>query len=562
MNPLLEMDHLQVTYSTKNHSVFAVQDFSLTLHKGEVLGIVGESGSGKSSIFTALFKLLPESVCKTQFEKIQFLGKDLSSLSPYEFRSLLGRNIGWIPQDPFLALHPSIKIKKQLIETLTYHKILPKKEAIERVTNLLKQTGLNYTDAILNSYPHELSGGEIQRVLLTMALSAHPMLLIADEPTTALDVLKQKDLLKLFVKMKEKYSVTMIIISHDLGFLSKICERLIVMYAGKIVEEQPSSSFFSSPLHPYSEKLLKASLSQKEAKRPFAPSCKKATQTPQMNKLLEVKNLSQAYQKKKKVFFALEPISFSIFSGETLAVVGESGSGKSTLAKCLLHLQKPTSGKVFFQGIDFFDASDKQRKALRKEMQIIFQDPFSSLSPRMKILDILQEPFKVHKIAYSSSQIFDLLSLVSLPKSSLEKYPHEFSGGQRQRIAIAKALALNPSFLVCDEALSSLDTSIQAQILELFLFLKKEKKLTYLFISHNLAQVSYLADRILVLKKGKQIELGTKEAIFSHPKETYTKELLEAAKTFELSYFEEKEAKGLGKENTIFSSAKVTSSTV
>lgn len=569
MNPLLEVENLEVSFSLHGQELKAVRGISFQLQPGEALGIVGESGCGKSAAVQAMARL---GLAHKISGKIIFQSQDLLQISEEEMRSIRGKKIGMIFQDPMSALNPTMKIGAQIEEGLMHHKMTTKKQARAKALELLRQTEIAHPEERLEQYPHQLSGGMRQRVLIAIALCCNPALLIADEPTTALDATIQAQILQLLKKRGPQTSL--LLITHDLGVVAEVCDRILVLYAGKIVEAGSVKQILQTPQHPYTQMLLKSlprlnapkhePLYSIEGAPPnlfhpfkgcaFAPRCPftssecmkeppflgstacwKTGQNPKIlqklrffsekkksneETLLEVKNLSKFYALGKESIQAVKQVSFSIKKGRILGVVGESGSGKSTLGKMLLRLIKPTSGTIVFKGQDITSSKDR---SLTKKMQMIFQDPYASLNPRMNIGDILAEPLHIHKM---KDRVDELLDLVGLPPNAKNRFPHEFSGGQRQRIGIARALALNPDFIVCDEPISALDVSIQAQIINLLLRLQKELGLTYLFIAHDLAMIRYISTEIAVMHQGEIVEMGSVDAVYDSPQHPYTKLLL------------------------------------
>jgi peptide/nickel transport system ATP-binding protein len=569
MNPLLEVEDLKVLFSLYEKKLEAVRGVSFQLFPGEALGIVGESGSGKSATVQAIARL----TSATAYGKVLFQSQDLLQLKEKEMRSIRGKKIGMIFQDPMQALNPTMKIGDQIEESLIYHQIVSSKEARAKALELLKQMEVPYPEERLEQYPHQLSGGMRQRVLIAIALSCNPSLLIADEPTTALDIIVQDQILQLLKKRDSHTSL--LLITHDLSIIEKMCDRVLVFYAGKIVESGAVKQILENPRHPYTQMLVRSLPQMDTPKRQplysidgappnllfpikgcsFAPRCPfvgkecqkepalidsiacwrsnpliemkhdpKVFEEPKESQeiLIEAKNLTKTYSLGKRDFSAVKGVSFSIKKGEILGLVGESGSGKSTIGKMLLRLVDPTSGQIFLSGKDI--THDKDLSLYRK-MQIIFQDPYASLNPRMTIEEIIAEPSKIHQM---NPRVDDLLDLVGLPRSAKRRFPHEFSGGQRQRIGIARALAPNPDFIVCDEPISSLDVSIQAQIINLLLRLQKELGLTYLFISHDLNIVRHISHQVAIMHQGRFVEMGSVDTVYTDPQHPYTKLLLQS----------------------------------
>lgn len=550
---LLEINDLTLRFSQQK----VLQDISFSLEKKEIIGLVGESGSGKSLTAYAIAGLLPKSAI-VESGQILFKGINLLTLSSRERRPFAGKEIAMVFQEPMTSLNPSMTCGKQVLETILLHEKITKKKAIERVLRLFKQVLLPEPKRIFKSYPHQLSGGQKQRVMIAMAISCNPSLLIADEPTTALDVTVQKEIISLLKKLQETLQMSIIFISHDLGVVQQLCNNVMVMFQGKMIEKNTVKNIFTNPKNAYTRGLIacrpRMDIRLKrlntvadfiEGNRHFAEEVEAAEERKRYQQkiyhqspLLEVKNLSKYYPQVsgifsgKKYFKALDGISFTIYPGETVGLVGESGCGKTTLSRTLLQLQKPTAGEIYYKGEDLAKAPHNRLRALRKEIQIIFQDPYSSLNPRKTIAETLIEPMRVHRIGKNEKErrekAIDILKRVSLSDHHLNRYPHEFSGGQRQRIGIARALALNPQFIICDESVSSLDISVQAQVLNLLNELKKEFGLTYLFISHDLSVVKHMSNQLLVMNKGKIEEMGDADKIYHHPEKKYTRRLIDA----------------------------------
>lgn len=535
---------------------------SFSIPKGKIIGVVGESGSGKSITSLAVMGLLPKSAQIPSESEILFHSDsktiDLLKLSPEEKRKYRGKEIGMIFQEPMTSLNPSIRCGEQVEEAIRLHLKLEKNAAKKRVIELFEKVLLPNPERIYKAYPHELSGGQRQRVMIAIAISCNPKILIADEPTTALDVTVQRTILDLIKHLQKEIGLSCIFISHDLGVIAEVCDEVVVMYKGEIVEKGSVQEIFENPKENYTKGLIacrpRLDIRQKdlptiadylknenyqseiytsEERQAFHQEI--YSQTP----ILEVKNLSKYFYSKPSLLGkeevsvkAVDDVSFKVYPGETMGLVGESGSGKTTLSRTVLLLEKPTEGEIFYHGKDIVKLSKEEIRKLRKEIQIIFQDPYSSLNPRMNISEILTSPMKVHSIGKNQKERIeragDLLEKVGLSRSDLKKYPHEFSGGQRQRIGIARALALNPKFIICDESVSALDVSVQAQVLNLLNDLKEEFGLTYIFISHDLAVVKYMSDQLLVMQHGQQKELGDADEIYQNPTTQYTKDLIEA----------------------------------
>jgi peptide/nickel transport system ATP-binding protein len=528
MNSLLQVQHLSVSFEQEELEFQAVQNISFSLNKGETLGIVGESGSGKSVTARSIMQLLPVSA-RRKNGTVLFNGKDIGKYSEKEMEIIRGRDIGMIFQDPMTSLNPTMKIGDQIAEGLIKHENLSDKQAKKQALDMLELVGIKDSEIRYEQYPHEFSGGMRQRVMIAIALACRPSLLIADEPTTALDVTIQAQILNLMKKMQEKFGTSIILITHDFGVVAGMCDRVAVMQNGEIVETGSTEKIFTSPAHPYTKKLLHAlpKLNEKKKLKPVPNIIRNTEDVP----LLEVRNLKQYFDiGKGNTIKAVDDISFSIKAGETLGIVGESGSGKSTTGRSILQLHTPTGGDILFKGMVLNDFSPNEMLIMRRHMQMIFQDPYASLNPRMRVLDIIGEALDVHHLATNKSdrkkRVEALLDMVGLDPGFAMRYPHEFSGGQRQRIGIARALAVNPAFIVCDEPLSALDVSIQAQIVELMEDLQQRLGLTYLFIAHDLSMVKHISDRVAVMYKGKIVELAESEELYSNPQHDYTKSLL------------------------------------
>jgi len=509
-----------------------VRGVSFEVRKGETLGIVGESGSGKSVTARSIMRLLPSPPSYMKDGEILFLGQNLAEKSEKEMESIRGRDIGMIFQDPMTSLNPTIRIGEQIAEGLAKHQKLSKHEAKKQALEMLKLVGIPNSEARYNQYPHEFSGGMRQRVMIAIALACRPALLIADEPTTALDVTIQAQILNLMKNMQERFGSSIILITHDLGVVAGMCDRVAVMKDGVIVETGTTEEIFANPQHPYTLKLLNA-LPRLDEKKKVKPAPIIVPSTDYKGPLLEVKSLKQYFDMGKgNVLKAVNDISFHIQAGETLGVVGESGSGKSTTGRAILRLHQPTGGEVLYQGMSVNRLSPSEMKTMRRHMQMIFQDPYASLNPRLKVVDIIGEALDVHKLTGSKQErkkrVEELLDMVGLDPAFATRYPHEFSGGQRQRIGIARALAVEPKFIVCDEPLSALDVSIQSQIVKLLEELQHRLGLTYLFIAHDLSMVKHISDRVAVMYMGKIVELAESEELYSNPQHDYTKSLLAA----------------------------------
>lgn len=532
METILQVKDLTVSFQTRDHEVEAVRGVSFEVRKGETLGIVGESGSGKSVTARSIMRLLPSPPSYMKDGEIIFLGKNLAEYSEKEMESIRGRDIGMIFQDPMTSLNPTIKIGNQIAESLIKHQKLSKKEAKKQAIEMLKLVGIRNSEFRYDQYPHEFSGGMRQRVMIAIALACRPALLIADEPTTALDVTIQAQILNLMKNMQERFGTSIILITHDLGVVAGMCDRVAVMKDGVIVESGTTEEIFENPKHPYTLKLLNA-LPRLNEKKKVKPAPLILTNSNNSRPLLEVKSLRQHFDMGKgNVLKAVNDISFQIREGETLGLVGESGSGKSTTGRAILRLHQPTGGEVLYQGMAVNRLSKSEMKTMRRHMQMIFQDPYASLNPRLKVLDIIGESLDVHNLTGSPGErrkrVEELLDMVGLDPAFALRYPHEFSGGQRQRIGIARALAVEPKFIVCDEPLSALDVSIQSQIVKLLEELQHRLGLTYLFIAHDLSMVKHISDRVAVMYMGKIVELAESEELYANPQHEYTKSLFNA----------------------------------
>ncbi|RYY04090.1 MAG: ABC transporter ATP-binding protein [Gammaproteobacteria bacterium] len=528
---MLNVKNLRVLFNTRNGTTVAVEDLSFTLNAGEVLGIVGESGSGKSVACYSLLGLIPMPPGKIESGSAEFLGQDLLKMSETELRAIRGEKISMIFQDPMTSLNPYMRVSDQLIESVLQHKKISKKEARQRAINALNEVGIRDVEARIDDYPHQFSGGMRQRVMIAMALITEPQLLIADEPTTALDVTVQAQILTLIKKLQKSHNLAVIFITHDLGVAAQMADNIIVMEKGKLVEQGTTEQIFKAPAQEYTRKLLSAVLTTSKP----TPSLAEQTEPP----FLQVKDLKTYFLQfggalvKRLVHSqkAVDDISFSVSRGEILGIVGESGSGKSTLGRSIMRLVDAQSGKILLEGKNLLKLSASDLKKSRRDFQMIFQDPYASLNPRMTVFDTLAEPLLTHKLATRKNvleQVNQLMDDVGLDRRFVRKYPHEFSGGQRQRIAIARAIALKPKLIIADEPVSALDVTIRAQILKLLLELTQKHQLTMLFISHDMSVVRYLSDRVLVMQKGKLVEEGETEALFIAPKEAYTQQLLAA----------------------------------
>ena len=554
--PLLSVKNLSLGFKSRNTTNAVLHDISFDVLPNEIVGIVGESGSGKSVTNLAVLGLLPQKSVDISSGEILFEGADLLNYSTQELQKIRGNAISMIFQEPMSSLNPSMRCGKQVTEILQRHKKLSAQEAKVETLRLFEQVKLPRPASVFKAYPHEISGGQKQRVMIAMAITCKPKLLIADEPTTALDVTVQKEIILLLKELQKETGMSILFISHDLSLVSEIADRVIVMYKGKIVERGSSVSIFKNPKEEYTKALIYARPSTKERlerlptvadflnQKPMAPAVSEAVRTAKHQKLysktplLEIKNAQKEYYSnvsffgKKETIKAVNDVSFKIFEGETLGLVGESGCGKSTLGNLILQLDQVTSGHIFYQGTDLTRLKTRDLRKLRRDIQIIFQDPYSSLNPRLTVGQAITEAMEVHKLYASKkerkAEALKLLEQVGLLPEHYDRYPHEFSGGQRQRIGIARTIAVKPKFIVCDESVSALDISVQAQVLNLLNTLKEEYNFTYLFISHDLAVVKYISDRLIVMRNGQFEETGEADAVYAAPQSDYTQALINA----------------------------------
>ncbi|MFE8698954.1 dipeptide ABC transporter ATP-binding protein [Cytobacillus sp. FJAT-53684] len=603
MEKILEVNNLQVSFDTYAGEVKAVRGVSFHLNKGETLAIVGESGSGKSVTSKSLMKLIPNPPGRIVNGEILFEGKDLVHYSEKQMQKIRGSEISMIFQDPMTSLNPTMTIGKQIMESIIKHQNVSKTEARRKGIELLEMVGIPQAEKRFSSYPHQFSGGMRQRVVIAMAISCNPKILIADEPTTALDVTIQAQILELLKDLQRKMGTSIIFITHDLGVVANIADRVAVMYAGKIVEIGKVNEIFYHPEHPYTWGLLGAMpnlnedagelitipgsppdllnpplgdafadrnsyamkidyqleppmfevsdthyastwlLHEKSPKiippdvlkkhRQTTPKGKQAKRKEQREKLLEIKNLKQYFTSGTNLIKAVDGIDFDIYKGETFGLVGESGCGKSTTGRTIIRLYHATDGEILYNNVNIRDKkSPLDTQKLNQKIQMIFQDPYSSLNPRQTVADIIAEGMDIHGLSLNRKErlekVYDLLETVGLNREHANRYPHEFSGGQRQRIGIARALAVDPEFIIADEPISALNVSIQAQVVNLLKRLQKEKGLTYLFIAHDLSMVKYISDRIGVMYKGRIVELAESNELYQNPLHPYTKSLLSA----------------------------------
>ncbi|MEZ2122314.1 dipeptide ABC transporter ATP-binding protein [Corynebacterium sp. CCM 9203] len=541
-DPLLELKDLCVSFTSSTGTVEAVRNVNLTIYPGQSVAIVGESGSGKSTTAMAVIGLLPGTGRVTNGE-ILYKGKDISKLSSKEMESYRGSEIGLVPQDPMSNLNPVWRIGTQIKESLKANNIATGSRADKRVAELLEEAGLPDAERRAKQYPHEFSGGMRQRALIAMGLAARPNLLIADEPTSALDVTVQKQILDHLGTLADELGNAVLFITHDLGLAAERAEHLVVMHRGRVVESGPSLEILRDPKHPYTQRLVKAAPSLASAR--IRSAQEQGVESSELlshssaevaEEVIRVENLTKVFDIRgakgaKKKFKAVDDVSFGLRRGTTLALVGESGSGKSTVANMVLNLLDPTSGKVYYKGTDLSTLNRRELFAMRRKLQVVFQNPYGSLDPMYSIYRCIEEPLKVHKVGNRKereNRVAELLDMVAMPRSTMRRYTNELSGGQRQRIAVARALALNPEVIVLDEAVSALDVLVQNQILQMMADLQEELDLSYLFITHDLAVVRQTADDIVVMKQGQVVEAGTADDIFAGAKEAYTRDLIDS----------------------------------
>ena len=548
---MLEVKNLEISFK---NSQPLVQQVSFSVEKNKTLGIVGESGSGKSISSLAILGLLPKTA--TVKGDLFFNQQPLLGYNEQDYQKIRGNEIAMIFQEPMSSLNPTLTCGFQVAEMLQQHTQLPNQEIKEEVISLFLKVKLPRPEAIYNSYPHQISGGQKQRVMIAMAIACKPQLLIADEPTTALDVTVQKEIISLLKELQQEFEMGIIFISHDLALVSEIADSVVVMHKGKIVEKGSANHVFLHPKENYTKALINSKPNTKKRLKTLPTVSDFINETIDSTiytdeernafhqkiykrpPLLEIVNLHKdfisnaSWFSKPAIVKAVNDVSFKIYEGETLGLVGESGCGKTTLSRTILQLEKATSGSILYKGTDITKLSKSAFKKLRKEIQIIFQDPFSSLNPRITVGNAILEPMKVHHILNSNNErkeyVCNLLEKVGLEASHFNRYPHEFSGGQRQRIGIARAIALQPKLIICDESVSALDVSVQAQVLNLLNQLKSEFNFTYIFISHDLSVVKYMADQLVVMNKGRVEEIADADEIYQHPKTKYTQTLIEA----------------------------------
>jgi peptide/nickel transport system ATP-binding protein len=593
--PILDIRNLTVEFPNPSGVVQAVQSISFSLLPGETVGVVGESGSGKSVTSLAVMGLLPNSARVTGeiwYQEPDRERVNLLVLSPEQRRRYRGGKISMIFQEPMSSLNPVLTCGEQVIEAILLHRHLSRQQAAQEALSLFREVQLPTPEAMMDRYPHQLSGGQIQRVMIAMALSGNPAVLIADEPTTALDVTIQATILQLLREIRDRRQMSILFITHDMGVVAEIADRVVVMFRGKAVETARAYDLFSNPQHPYTKGLLncrprpdrtlrrlptvsdfmqintntegeqeiiaKPLEVQDDARwEEISPDerYQRSEQLTHQTPLLSVRDLTKSFPMRtglfgrKSEFRAVDAVSFDIYPGETLGLVGESGCGKSTLSRTLLRLIEPTSGEIIFDGKQVLGLNSSKLRHLRREMQIVFQNPYGSMDPRQTIGSALIEPMQIHNIGASHQErhrrAIALLERVGLPANAMQRRPHEFSGGQRQRISIARTLVLQPRFIICDESVSALDVSVQAQVLNLLKDLQQEFGLTYMFISHDLSVVKFVSDRIMVMNKGKIEEIGPADTIYNHPARDYTKQLIQAIPKTQLDDIRERQTRRL-----------------
>ena len=548
--PILQVQDLDVSFRVdrKSEPFRAVKGISFDIPTNTTVALVGESGSGKSVSAMAILGLLPGNAIVSPESRILYGGRNLLKASMQELQDIRGKDISVIFQEPMTSLNPVFTVGEQIAEVLRLHMGMDARQARARVVELLNEVGIPNPQLRVKSYPHEMSGGQQQRVMIAMAIACEPKLLIADEPTTALDVTIQKQILDFIANLQLKHRMSVLFITHDLGVVGDIADTVVVMQDGDIKEQGPVKAIFEAPQHPYTKALLacRPRLDRRPKRLPVIDDFikgdgrvhleeRKRGTSPSDPIILEVKSLNKTFFLKEGLFGkravpAVKDVSFTLPRGKTLGLVGESGSGKTTVGLTLMRLHDATSGEVLFEGKDLLSLTEKQMMAYRRRIQIIFQNPYASLNPRMTVGQILVEPMKIHSIGKDESErvgmAFALLKRVGLSEQSFYKYPHEFSGGQRQRIAIARCLTMKPDVLICDESVSALDVSVQAQVLNLLQDLQDEYGLSYIFISHDLAVVKYISDKVMVMNEGVIVEMADSDEIYRHPREEYTRKLL------------------------------------
>jgi peptide/nickel transport system ATP-binding protein len=562
MKPLLEIKDLRIDFQSERGLSRATDGISLSVGAGETLGIVGESGSGKSVTALSVMQLLPRPAARIASGEILFHNAttpvNLLSCSESDLQKIRGAEIAMVFQEPMTSLNPVFRCGHQVTEAIQLHQKVSFAEAQKQALQWFERVQLPDPGRIFRAYPHQISGGQKQRVMIAMAMSCHPRLLIADEPTTALDVTVQKAILELMRGLKDEHGLSMLFISHDLGVIAEICDRVVVMYQGKIVEEGPVKQVLQHPEHPYTRGLVacRPSLRHKLERLPTVPDFlenrhfEARVVTPEETRqrqlslegqapLLQVKNLHVRYPVKKgwlgrplEWLNAVNDVSFDIYPGETFGLAGESGCGKTTLGRTIARLTDAHSGEIWYKGVNMLSLDETSFRPYRREIQVVFQDPYASLNPRMHIGEAILEPMQVHKLHGNDparrERVVELLETVGLQADHYQRYPHEFSGGQRQRICVARALALEPRFIVCDEMVSALDVSVQATVLNLLMELRERLGLTYLFISHDLSVIKQMCDRLLIMNRGQTEALGYPDDLYTRPEKPYVKRLIEA----------------------------------
>ena len=554
-NILLEVNNLCISTASKNNVKSLVKNISFNIRKNEIIGLLGESGSGKSLTSLAILKLLNKDQFKVSGE-ILFQEKDLLKIKDYKMLKIRGAEISMIFQEPMSALNPTMKIGKQLSEVYKIHQAKSNFNIQKKIKQLIKKVKLEKVENILQKYPHEISGGQKQRIMIIMAVACKPKLLIADEPTTALDLTVQKEIIKILQSLQKTENLSILFISHDLKLVSKIAHRLIILKDGEIIEKGVSKDIFKTPKSNYTKALLSLIINHKRRpkilptiktfdinKRPELQNnvnrLKRQKDIYSKEPILKISNVSKFYNTstnlfvKNKGYKALENVDLNLYAGETLGLIGESGSGKSTLSNAILKIHSFEEGKIYYEGKDISILRGKDLLSFKKQVQIIFQDPYTSLNPMKNIQQTISEPIKYHRLILEKKEILEkvieLLNDVGLDETFLSRYPHELSGGQRQRVCIARAISLKPKIIICDECVSALDVSVQATILNLLNSLKNKYNFTYMFISHDLSVVRYMSDRIVVLFKGKIVEYEEADKLFSEPKNDYTKKLIKSS---------------------------------
>jgi peptide/nickel transport system ATP-binding protein len=549
MSALVCIQDLRVSFRLGKHEVApAVRGVSFDIPANSTVAVVGESGSGKSVTAMSILRLLPDNAIVDPASRILYAGDDLLKAPESRLRAIRGHDITAVFQEPMTSLNPVYTVGDQIAEVLRLHRGLAGRAARDRTLELLDEVGIPNPRARINAYPHEMSGGQQQRVMIAMAIANEPKLLIADEPTTALDVTIQRQVLELLARLKDKHRMSVLFITHDLGVVGEIADRVVVMRNGEVQEQGEVTRIFAAPAHPYTRALLacRPTVDARPRRLPVIDdflSGRTGVETapllrpPKDGAVVRVRGLHKEFKLKTGLFrneslHAVKGVDFELARGRTLGLVGESGSGKTTVGMMLMRLLDASGGEVLWDGADLLKLSDAQMMPFRRRIQVIFQNPYASLNPRFTIGQILTEPMRIHRLGASEAERVErshaLLARVGLPEGAFYKYPHEFSGGQRQRIAIARALAVEPEVLICDESVSALDVSVQATVLNLLLDLQEERGLAYLFISHDLAVVKYMADDMIVMREGEVVEAGDAQAIYAEPQHDYTRRLLGA----------------------------------